>query len=350
MLKKKFTKKIIIFAFLACFTMPFFPSCGFSKDAEFLSEQLKATITREEFADFYDTLVIEPENEELGIGDINLKNFTFIGGKLNLIQDELFSMRSPYFEPDIFVKKQREEQRKAERNAESSRYGYSRQGGRRSVTNVRISQANPTVERHFSVSEAKSSLEAVAETKKGGEFEEKLKAAAILLEKDKNSPKARQELLELENAAGENGVNLSNVAKLYIKIGENGRAKDLLSRAESLSPQNYKVIYTNAVFLYKNNDLVKAEEKLVKVSHLNPGFMHAHYNLGNIYYRQNEYKKAIESFKKAMELAPENSDIYFNIGMTLEAMGQKDLARKFYSKVLELNPNDKEALKAVERL
>ncbi|NLF82668.1 MAG: tetratricopeptide repeat protein, partial [Candidatus Gastranaerophilales bacterium] len=182
------------------------------------------------------------------------------------------------------------------------------------------------------------------------EFEEKLKATATLLEKDKNNPKARQELLELENEAGENGVNLANVAKLYIKVGENGRAKDLLNRAESLSPQNYKVIYTNAVFLYKNNDLASAEEKLLKVSRLNQGFMHAHYNLGNLYYRQNEYKKAIESFKKAMELAPENADIYFNIAMTLEAMGQKELARKFYARVLDLNPNDKEALKAVERL
>lgn len=343
-MKKFFTKKIIILLFLACLSMPFFSTHVFSEDELVLSESLKATVTREEFADFYETLVIEQEVEEIDIGEVNLQNFTLANGKLNFVQDELFSMRNPRFGRDIYVKKQQEKQRKAQREEERTRYGYN------SVTNVKISEARRGVSVPLSSYEAKSALESITAPNKENEFEEKLKMAANLLEKDKSSSEARQELLELENEAGESGIKLSNVAKLYIKIGENGRANDLLTRAEELSPRNYKVAYTRAVFLYKNNDLDGAEPVLVRVSQLKPNFMYAHYNLGNIYYRQQEYKKAIESFKKAMELAPENADIYFNIGMTLEALEQRELARKFYSKALELNPDDKEASKAVERL
>ncbi|OGI01616.1 MAG: hypothetical protein A2Y25_05600 [Candidatus Melainabacteria bacterium GWF2_37_15] len=271
-------------------------------------------ITREEFADFYGVLIIEEEYKDLPMDDIFSSSFDPITGKLK--KDEIFSVRSPYFDPDIFKRQKKEKLQITEENTEEQEF--------KNVYNVKLS-TKPVVQKNS--------------------FKEKLLAANNLIKVGKPA-----DLSELEKEAGNNPVNISNIAKLYIKTGNEQKALELLQQAKELAPDDYKILYTYGVTLYKNGQIDLAESNLVKITQVKPDFMYAHYNLGNIYYKKKEYKNALDSFKKAMELAPDNADIYFNLAIALEMLGHKDLAIKFYSKCLELKPDDNEAYKSLQRL
>lgn len=281
--------------------------------------ELQARITREEFAEFYGVLIIEEEFEDLEFDDVFDSCFDPITAKPR--RDEIFSVRSPYFKPDILKKKKEEKQQIAEEKPEQNDF--------KNVYNVELSPK--------------------PEPKKNP-FKDKLLTANKLIESGSNLDQAGYILSELEPEASEDPVNLSNIAKLYIKKGDNKKAIELLDKARQLDPDDYKLLYTYGVTLYKDNQLDLAEISLFRTIQLKPDFMYAHYNLGNVYYKKEQYKKALDSFKKAMELAPQKADIYFNIAITLEQLGYQDIAAKFYQKTLELNPNDKDAFKAIQRL
>jgi len=299
------------------------------------SEAFNLRVTRENFADFHDTLIIENENKQLGLEKIYFDNFDFLAGKFNL--DELFSVRNPKFEPNIYTKKEEEKVFVDEVQNHSGIYNINISGN--SGVNNNIASNAPK----------KAELNLFSEVT-GNEFNEKLKKAANLIKTQKNSYEAQKILAELEKTAGNNAVSIANIAKLYIQSDKSVKAYELLKQAETLAPNDFKIIYTSAVCLYKQNALISAEEKLKKVAELKPDFMYAHYNLGNVYHKQKNYHKALDSFKKALELAPENADIYYNIAVTLEMLDNKKLAKQFYSKCLELNPKDKNAIQALDKL
>ncbi len=300
------------------------------------AEQLKARITREEFAEFHDILIIENKNVELEIEDIYFSNFDLNTGVLNY--DEIFSVKSPEFKPEIFTGKQKE----TVTTTAAPEYKRS------NINNIALS-GSKTFSGQSKV-QVKTSESNLFKNLGQSEFRERLKKAAKLIKTRGEPAEIQQALVELETIADNKAENLSNIAKLHIRAGNMQKACGLLEKAETLAPEDFKVVYTHAVCLYKYNKFIKAEEKLKKVVSLNPDFMYAYYNLGNIYYKNKDYNKAIDFFKKAMELAPGKANVYFNIALTLEQMNYTELAKKFYSKCLEIDPLDKEALKALENL
>lgn len=269
--------------------------------------ELKARVTREEFAEFYGILIIEDDFKELNLNEIFSYDFDPISGKLN--RDELFSVRSPYFKP---LKSPKKEKKPLTPETENFQQVHE------------FSLAKKTPERTF---------------------KDKLIEANNLIKSGQST-----DLSELEVEAQTSAVNLSNIAKLYIKKGNILKALDLLKQARELAPEDYKILYTYAITLYKNKQLTLAEIYLLETSKLKPDFMFAHYNLGNLYYKKKSYKKALDSFKKAMELSPNKPDIYFNIAITLEQLGYNEIAERFYRKCLDLNPADDGAYKAIKRL
>ena len=295
-------------------------------------------ITREKFAKFVDTLLIEDKNRQINLENIYFNNFDLSTGKLK--NDEIFSVKSPKFEPDIFTKKQKQKEKTIENSEDFSGSN---------IYNISLSGSSPSPENHASATKDTSASDFFYKLN-NDDFKEKLKKTASLIKTEGNTDKTRQMLSELEKKVNNNTVNLSNIAKLYIKAGEIQKACKLLEKAEIISPDDFKILYTHAICLYKQNNLTMAKEELKKVAEMKPDFMYAYYNLGNIYFKEKNYHEALDSFKKAMELTPNNEDVYFNIAVTLEMLDYKEIAKKFYSKCLELNPKDKGALQALENL
>lgn len=280
-------------------------------------------ITREKFAKFHSTLIIPEENIKIDLEEVYFSNFDFLTG--DLVYDEIFSMRSPKFEPDI--SKKQGEKTYAKNTSMPENINIINLSGSKIASN----------NKPFLVSSS-------------NEFQQKIKKAARMVTTEANFFQVRQLLSELEKTAGNNTLNLSNLAKLYMKTGNPEKACELLKHAEKIAPNNYKIIYTYAICLYKKNNLDLAEQKLKEVASIKPDFMYAYYNLGNVYYKGKNYNKALGAFKKAMSLSPGFTDIYFNIALTLEQLNYKEFAKKFYQKCLETNPKDRGALRALERM
>ena len=305
-------------------------------------------VTRENFAEFYDILIIQDEIKNILIEEIYFDSFDLATGKLK--QDEIFSVRNNKFEPGIFnyIKKKNSQIFKEPEGYEGHE-GFEKieeyTGG---IYNIQLSNKNSGQKKQDTKMIAR--LYSMQETHKKtiSDFRKKLEKANNIIKTGKNFDNAKKILLELEE--NNNPINLSNIAKLYLKMNEFQKAGELLEQAKNLSPNDFKILYTYAICLYKNNKFDLAEENLIKITEIKPNFMYAHYNLGNIYYKEKKYHKAIDSFKKAMELNPKKADTYFNIALTLEMLDYKELAEKFYSKCLELNPKDKEALKAIKKI
>jgi len=300
------------------------------------SSPFNLRITREKFAKFVDTLIIEDKNRKINLEDIYFNNFDLSTGKLK--NDEIFSVKSPKFEPGIFTRKQKKKAAEKPKNFISG-----------NIYNISLSGSKPVQKKIVSNIENTSASDFFSKLN-NDDFKEKLEKTVSLIKSEGNTDKTRQMISELEKIAGNNAINLSNIAKLYIKTGETQKACELLEKAEKFSPDNFKLLYTHAICLYKQNNLSAAEGILKKIVKMKPDFMYSYYNLGNIYFKRKSYHKALDSFKKAMELAPKNEDVYFNIAVTLERLDYKELAKKFYSKCLELNPKDKGAAQALKNL
>ena len=139
-----------------------------------------------------------------------------------------------------------------------------------------------------------------------------------------------------------------NLINIYIRNGENEKAKDFLEQALKDDPQNvqlYNVLGT--VYEQGFKDPVKAEEQFKKALEIDPNYADAVIGMGRIYYNQavqiqseanalNDQKrydelnkqakelfqKALPFFEKAVNLQPDNSEymmalrgIYYNLGM-----------------------------------
>lgn len=336
---KKIFLKLIIILIIAC------QICSFllfkkvhanSINAEENAESFNVRVTREEFAEFHDTLILENENTQIDMEKLYFSDFNLSTG--NLSYDEIFSVNSPKFEPGIFSKLQEKEKAEIPPQKQDKQHG---------IYNITLSGSKNENKKIAENSKKSTQSEFFTNLNKS-EYSEKIKQAFNLIKAGEDSDKIAQILLELEQITKNDAKKLSNVARLYIKTGNPEKACILLEQAENLSPNDFKVLYTHAICLYKQNKLTQAEKKLNKITELKPDFMFAYYNLGNIYYKNKNYHKAINAFKKAMSLAPENPDIYFNIALTLEMLDYKQMAKKFYQKCLELRPNDKEAIRALE--
>jgi len=340
-LKNNYLKTLIIFylAIYFCNILACNTAISAPLNSEKADDSFNVRITREEFAEFHDTLEIEYENKNIEMDKFNLGSINYSTGSLEY--DEIFSVKSPKFAPDIATRLQNEKEKSASQNQITT--PEEPEG----IYSVKISGSK--VAKRNSEPDNRAELNLFSESKQN-QYMNKLKEAASLIKTDRNSEQAQQILSELENTTDNNATMLLNIAKLYIKSRNNDKACHVLEKAEKLDPNNYKILYTYAICLYKQDKLADAEKKLKEIAVFNPDFMYAHYNLGNIYYKKQEYHNAINSFKKALNLDPDNADIYFNIGLTLEMLNYKEMAKKFYSKCLDINPTDTEALKALKKL
>ncbi len=337
-MKKYFLELALII--LACFFCCFVPGKGaFSIviNSEKEPDTINVRVTREEFADFHDTLIIEDRIIKLELEEFYFSDFDLVTGSFK--HDAIFSNKNPKFQKDIFSGPR---QKNKENVTATSQ-------GRQGIHSIKLSGTTSPGNKRPVAKKDRPGVNLFSDLEQS-EFTEKLKKAANLVKKQEDLPELELTLLEMEKFAGNKPQNLTNMGKVYLKAGNTQKACEFFSKAETLSPDDYKISYMHSICLYKMDELVKAEEKFKKVARLKPDFMYAYYNLGNLHYKKENYKKAIDSFKKAMELAPGNKDIYFNIGLTLENMGYTELAKKFYQKCLELDPTDKEAVKALEKL
>lgn len=303
--------------------------------------QLNMRVTRENFAEFCDSLVIPDEKQKLKLNPVFFENINLLTGDYEY--KDIFSSHNEKFQPNILKALRKKQAEKNTDNLDNSAniYNIDLSNQRQNTQILNISNNNNNKFMY--------SMIGVDEKNTGFNFEKAVSKTKLLISQ-KDFAGAEKDLNFLKTKFQKNNSHLFILAGLYEKINKPDKASAIYKEISDAEPAKVQYIYSYAVCLYKNNNIELAEKLFLKAARIKPDFMYAYYNLGNLYYKKTDYYKALDYFNKAMEINPSDSDVCFNIAVTLEVLEHKTLAKKFYSKCLELNPDDKQAEKAVERL
>ncbi len=101
------------------------------------------------------------------------------------------------------------------------------------------------------------------------------------------------------------GEILRNLILVYLTIGEDDKAKSLISEARRANPDDVSLINAEAELAYKIGDLEKYNSLMEEVVAKEPNNPQVYFNLGVSSKKIGDISKAKEYYKKAIELDPD---------------------------------------------
>ena len=145
------------------------------------------------------------------------------------------------------------------------------------------------------------------------------KAAAIL----KNSP--------------DNGDALYVAAFLNFRRGDTTRSMLLLSRADHLDHNDWRLHQLFALNYSVFNMLGSAELEFQRAIALNSGHAELHYQLARLYFTQGRYAESIQASNAALAVFPDYPEVYENLGLAYEGSGDPARASASFQRAVDLN-------------
>ena len=116
-------------------------------------------------------------------------------------------------------------------------------------------------------------------------------------------------------------------------------AKELLSKANEIKPNNLGVLNNLGTAYKELGDLKEAVNFYEKIIRINPNHTNAQYNLGVAFYNLKELKKAKIFFQKTIEIQPNFALAFFNLANIYTELKEYENAISNYQKAIEINPN-----------
>jgi tetratricopeptide (TPR) repeat protein len=130
-----------------------------------------------------------------------------------------------------------------------------------------------------------------------------------------------------------------------------GESLTLLSKAESLEPNNPEVLNAKGVSLYLSDDLAGSRAALERaVSLANTETLNSrdvaqmHINLGSVYRDSGDLELALASYRRAVTLNPLSAVAHMNVGATYKKLNNCDEAIYELTQAVNLNPQLLDAL------
>lgn len=308
---------------------------GATSDRVYPAGQLNIRITKDNFTDFRESLILNLHDENILMNSLYSANFNFKQASASRI-DMISSLRKA----PILNSYQNKAQRKQTTgdnppniyNINLGSSGNSIGASEKFSNNSRISAISISQDRYNDLSTLQlmdKSKESIRSRKKA-EAQSYLDSAVI--------------------KAGRNSWSLAEIADNYEQIKSYDKANKVWEKALALNPNRIELLYSYALYLCRNNQSEKAYKYLNKITSINPQFMLAYYNLGNIYFKKGQYLSAVKSYSKAISINPYCEDAFYNLALSLEALNQKSLALNYYKACLKLNPADNQVKLAIKRL
>jgi tetratricopeptide (TPR) repeat protein len=128
-------------------------------------------------------------------------------------------------------------------------------------------------------------------------------------------------------------------------------SEDLLNRAVSIDPRNFKALLLLGKLYTAGNQYGKALEVYKKAADLNPDMPGLFFNLGFFYAAKDDYVLAEKAFARTIELSPPYPDkALFNLAVVQDKQGKRDASLQSLKKALEINPNNQKARDLLERV
>ena len=129
------------------------------------------------------------------------------------------------------------------------------------------------------------------------------------------------------------------LANIFALNSNYSGAKELLSKANEIKPNNLGVLNNLGTACKELGDLKEAVNFYEKIIRINPNHTNAQYNLGVAFYNLKELKKAKIFFQNTIEIQPNFAAAFFNLANIYAESKEYENAISNYQKAIEINPN-----------
>ncbi|MDD5773285.1 MAG: glycosyltransferase family 39 protein [bacterium] len=106
------------------------------------------------------------------------------------------------------------------------------------------------------------------------------------------------------------------------------KSLEQLDLAQTVEPDNQRVLFRQGVIYFYLNDLIQAENRFKKILEINPLRVDAYYNLGLLYNKKVQYEQAKQVLQKGLSLDMEGLNIHYALAMAYKNSGENIQAEK----------------------
>lgn len=163
-----------------------------------------------------------------------------------------------------------------------------------------------------------------------------IKKAKLYLKLGDNK-KAKQALIDLLEKKANSYKGHKMLAEIYELEGGMRKAIDEYVKAVDLNKKDYNSYYKISFLL---NELGKKEDATVMLNNLlskKPDYIDASILLGDIYCSQEMYKEALNVYTMGLKHSPNSYDLYYNMGMVYTMLNDFQSAKICYEKAATIN-------------
>lgn len=154
--------------------------------------------------------------------------------------------------------------------------------------------------------------------------------ARILI--DTNRPDEAKKILDLAGERGtkDNDTNYTNIALLYLELGQTFSAEKYLKKSVEINPRNVSALSELGSLFFENGQYKQAIEYFTQALENVEGDARAVYlsNRGTAYYKSRDITKAVEDIEEALRLDPQIANPYLTLA-SIEGerkLGEKSVA------------------------
>ena len=140
----------------------------------------------------------------------------------------------------------------------------------------------------------------------------------------------------------QNGPLLGFIGEHYFRAGKMKMARDFLTKAFAVSPEDNHVLLLLGLACGDEGDTEKARELLETTTRRAGSSFAAHYGLGRLFVAEQKWQKAVREFKRALASKP-SPEANYALAWTYYQIGRDGLARRYLLKAVELDDGYGEA-------
>ena len=152
-----------------------------------------------------------------------------------------------------------------------------------------------------------------------------------------NNKKAKEQLINLVTKYPENYIGHKMLAEVYEQEGGMRKAIDEYVQAVDANKQDYDSYYKIAELLTGLDKQDEAAEMLFNLLHKKPDCYKATELLGDILINKQMYKEAVNIYQDALKYNPLSFDLNYNLGIAYTMLNDFQNAKICYEKAAEIN-------------
>lgn len=160
---------------------------------------------------------------------------------------------------------------------------------------------------------------------------------AIIYLKLGNNKKAKEQLINLVTKNPENYIGHKMLAEIYELEGGMRKAIDEYVQAIDINKKDYDSYYKVAELLNNLNKSDESAEMLFNLLNKKPDYYKATELLGDILISKEMYKEAANIYQDALKYNPLSFEINYNLGIVYTMLNDFQSAKVFYERAAEIN-------------